>query len=402
MNLLSIDVTPVFFANLKAYQAGYPIIANEGGTRSSKTFSICQLLIYIAKSENKKVSIVSPSLPHLKKGARRDVLDILKKWHIYNENDFNRTDNIYFFKNGGYIEFFGVDNSGKVRGPGRDILYANECNLLKRRTFLDLSVRTTGTIFIDYNPADEDHWVYDVADNPKNKKIVSTYKNNLANLSASQVREIEETKHVDLAYYNTFALGMRGSSTGKVYKEWKQVDQLPGTGNVLYGLDFGYSAPCALVKVEVHEGAWYAQELIYEKGLTTPDLIQRMKSLRVSNSIPIYCDSAEPDRILELTRAGYNAKKASKNLKNGINYVNTYKKFITFDSVNLLKEVKSYQWIQKDNELTDEVVGEDHALDALRYALYTHYIKPNPNIVQKDAKTSYTKMHYIENRVKRK
>lgn len=359
-------------------------------------------MIQIAFTHHKKISIVSPSLPHLKKGARRDVLEIMKDWHLYNEAQFNRTDNVYFIPGGGHIEFFGVDNSGKVRGPGRDILYINECNLISRTTYLGLTTRTTECVFIDYNPADEDHWVYKVADSLTNKKILSTYKHNRANLTDSQIQDIEATKIIDEAYYRTFALGERGSSTAKIYPNWSLCTSLPQKGKKIYGLDFGYSDPCALIEVVVHEKGWYANELIYESGLTTSDIIAKMKGLRVSKSLPIYCDSAEPDRILELQRAGYNAKKSNKNVKNGIIFVNSHHKFVTETSANIQKELKSYKWIQReDNTITDEVCGVDHALDAIRYALYTHYIQPAPNHDGKNAKTQYTKEDYIKDRVKR-
>src|SRR5687767_4654958 len=130
MITVEVNTTPVFWANKRAYDSGnYRLIGNQGSTRSSKTYSICQLLVDIASNPQygkKEISIVSPSLPHMKKGARKDVLTILEGLQIFNENDFNRTDQIYRFPNtGAYIEFFGADDSGKVRGPGRDILFIN-------------------------------------------------------------------------------------------------------------------------------------------------------------------------------------------------------------------------------------------------------------------------------------
>jgi phage terminase large subunit len=170
---IDIQCTPVFWANKKAYdQQLFRCIANQGSTRSSKTYSLSQLMVDIANEGKnsitglhygkKEISIVSPSLPHLKKGARKDVLKILDDLNIFNEDDFNRTDQIYTFPNGSYIEFFGAEDSKKVRGPGRQILYINEANLLNHDVYLQLALRTTETIFIDFNPADEYSWVYDL------------------------------------------------------------------------------------------------------------------------------------------------------------------------------------------------------------------------------------------------
>src|SRR3954470_21366008 len=125
------NYTPVFTANKNAYEAHkYRRIINQGSTRSSKTYSICQLLALICRDNKKSVSIVSPSLPHLKRGARRDFLNILYEWQFFREDWFNRTDNIFNFPSGAYVEFFGADDPGKVHGVSRDILYVNEANLL--------------------------------------------------------------------------------------------------------------------------------------------------------------------------------------------------------------------------------------------------------------------------------
>ena len=174
-----VNYTPVFKAHHKRYESkNYRVICHEGGSRSSKTYSICQHLIMLA-SQGKKISVVSASLPHLKRGARRDFLKIMQDdLGIYNDRSFNKTDNVYYFPGGGYIEFFGVDNSGKVFGPGREILYINEANLISFFIFSQLNIRTTDFVVMDYNPIDEDHWVYGQADHADNTKILSNFTNN--------------------------------------------------------------------------------------------------------------------------------------------------------------------------------------------------------------------------------
>ena len=140
-NEVVIKYTPVFTANLEAYnEKKYRVIANQGSSRSSKSYSIAQLLIKIAIEEKKHITVCSPSLPHLKRGARKDFLDILKATNLYSDNDFNKTDNIYKFPaTGSTIEFFGADETNKLRGPGRDILFINEANLLPREAYTQLA-----------------------------------------------------------------------------------------------------------------------------------------------------------------------------------------------------------------------------------------------------------------------
>ena len=163
---LSSKVTPVFKENLNAYKEGWPIICNEGGSRSSKSYSVMQLLVYIATREPmKRISCVSHSLPHIKRGVYRDFKLIMNELKLWDDNQFSYSDFIYTFKNGSYIELFGLEDEGKARGPGRDILFINEANLLSKPLFDQLAMRTTGQIFLDWNPADFVSWVYTVADN---------------------------------------------------------------------------------------------------------------------------------------------------------------------------------------------------------------------------------------------
>lgn len=374
-----IKVTPVFDANKDAYQSGkHRVIANQGSTRSSKTYSICQLLTLIAVTETKTISIVSPSLPHLKKGARRDFIGILNEWELYNDPDFNMTDQTYTFPDtGSYIEFFGAEDASKVRGPGRDILFINEANLLPMETYRQLALRTKDVIFIDFNPADDYSWVYDIADKEGNKLIVSNYTNNIKNISKEQVAEIESLKEADLNMWKVFGLGLRGTSSETIYTHWKPCNEMPGKGNVFYGQDFGYNVASALVEVEYYEGKIYARQMFYETKLTTADLIEKYKEIGVKRHVEIFCDAAEPKTIEELSRAGYNVKPADKDVTEGIRKVKSLPLFICNDSTDLIKEIRNYKWkMDKDGRVLDEPIKfQDHGIDALRYAVFTRLSK---------------------------
>jgi phage terminase large subunit len=368
--------TPVFAANRAAYEARkHRVIANEGSSRSSKTVSLAQLLsLYIPIKEKKAISICSPSLPHLKRGARRDFLDALMAAGIYSDALFNKTDQIYHYPNGSYVEFFGVEDGAKVHGPSRDILWINEANLIPVETYRQLAIRTNQTIFLDYNPADEYSWVYDVADKPGNKIIHSTYRNNLNQLSKEIIAEIESLKDADENLWKVYGLGLRGTSAETIYTHWKICDHFPGNcEETFYGLDFGFNNPSALIKVGVLDGRLYAEEIFYETKLTTNDLTDAIKIYGLSRSCEIYCDAAEPKTIEEIKRMGLKALPAEKSVYDGIQKVKSMPLFITRNSTNMLKEIKSYKFkTDKDGRALDEPVKfNDHALDALRYAVYT-------------------------------
>lgn len=382
---VNINCTPVFWENREAYLSHkYRVIANQGSTRSSKTYSLSQLMVDIAINHKKEISIVSPSLPHLKKGARKDVLKILQGLNIFCEADFNRTDNIYHFPlTGSYIEFFGAEDSRKVRGPGRQVLYINEANLVDKDTYIQLALRTTETIFIDFNPADEYSWVYDVADKEGNKLIVSTYLNNKANLTKEQINEIESLKDADENLWKVFGLGLRGTSSETIYTHWKEIDHFPQCDDICYGLDFGFNHPTALVKVGFLDGKVYVDEQIYESKLTNDDLAYLIKTLGITRSTEIFAETARPEAIEEIRRAGLNIKPADKSVIDGINMVKSKPLFITKHSTNIIKEIKSYKWkTDKDGKVLDEPVKfNDDAMDAMRYAIYTRMFKPKRTFI---------------------
>jgi phage terminase large subunit len=386
--MADINTTPVFWANKEAYESKlYRAVANQGSTRSSKTFSLCQLLPSIALTEKKEITVCSPSLPHLKRGARKDFLDILKSWGVYSDKDFNKTDNIYRFpQTGSYIEFFGADEEAKLRGPGRDILYINEANLLKHASYIQLALRTKEVIFIDFNPADEYSWVYDVADAPGNLLIHSTYKNNLANLTKAQIQEIENLQYADENLWKVFGLGLRGTSSETIYTHWKEISSFPADcHDIVYGLDFGFNHPSALVKVGFAKNnagilSCYVDEQLYMSKLTNDDLVYLMKTEcgMTKRSGRIFAETARPEAIEEIRRAGMDIKEAMKAVDEGIKMVKSMPLYITSRSTNVLKEIKSYKWkVDKDGKVLDEPVKfNDDAMDAMRYAIYTRMFVP--------------------------
>jgi phage terminase large subunit len=304
---------------------------------------------------------------------------ILKETENWYDDWFSFTNYVYTFPNGSYIELFGLEDESKARGPGRDILFINEANLVPKRLYDQLAMRTTGTIFLDWNPADFNSWVYEVADTETNACIHSTYLDNLHNLSPNQIATIEGYKDLpDSFMWDVYGLGKRGASKELIYTGWKLCNELPGKGDVFYGLDFGYTVPTSLVKCEHYDGSNYVQEVIYLSGITTPELIQRMKEAGVTTEL-IYCDAAEPDRIDELIKAGFNAKKAVKDVVAGIVKVKSYPLYLTTDSKNLISEMNGYKWATDNNgDILDDkpVKANDHATDAMRYAIMTHLNAP--------------------------
>jgi phage terminase large subunit len=382
---MQIEYTPVFEANKVAYESGkYRFIGNEGSSRSSKSYSLAQLMVYISQTIKKEITVVSPSLPHLKRGAMKDILDVMKSWNLYDEKNHNKTDNIIRVPHThSYIEFFGADETNKLRGPGRDILWCNEMNIISHQSYIQMAMRTRDCIFGDWNPADEYSYVYQLADDPKNKKIHSTYLNNLEFLTRPQIDEIEALQYADLNLWKVFGLGLRGTSSETIYTHWKEIDQFPQCDDICFGLDFGFNHPTALIKVGWVDGKCYVDEQLYESKLTNDDLAYLIKSMGITRSTEIFAETARPEAIEEIKRAGLNIKLAEKSVIDGIKMVKSMPLYITRSSVNLLKEIKSYKWkVDKDGRVLDEPVKFlDDAMDAMRYAIYTRMHRPKKNFI---------------------
>jgi phage terminase large subunit len=368
-----IPAAKLYQDNIEALSQDKRYIVNEGGSRSGKSYSIMQVLItWAINNPGTRITTCSNSLPHLKRGALRDFEIIIKEMGWYFDDWHNKTDNVYHFPNGSYIEFFGLEDGNKARGAGRDILFLNEGNLVNKSVFDQLDMRTQHKVLIDLNPSDFDVWCYQIADSQDAIKIHSTYLDNPF-LPEFQVRVIERYKEADPFMWQVFGLGLRGASAEQVYTHYKLCDEMPGKGMIWYGCDFGYNVPSAIVKVELYEGCIYVDEQLYRTKLTTNDLIIELKRLNIGEYDEIYADAAEPKTIEEIFRAGYNIMPADKDVTEGIRKVKAMPLYITERSINLRKEFSSYKWKKdKNEEILDEPIKEnDHLCDALRYAVFT-------------------------------
>jgi len=349
----------------------------QGGTSSSKTFSIIPLLItYAIDNPFTEISIVSESIPHLKRGALKDFQKIMLMTDNYRDSYFNKSSLKYTFSNNSYIEFFSVDQPDKLRGARRDILFINECNNIDFESYQQLSVRTKKFIYLDYNPTNE-FWVHTELKNDIDSDfVVLTYKDNEA-LDPAIVREIEkarekaQTSSYWANWWNVYGLGQLGSLEGVVFPNWEQIDTIPSEANFLgCGLDFGYSNdPTAMIGIYEYNGKIIADELIYSTSLLNSDIIRLMKQ---DKRLPIWADSAEPKSIEEIRRAGFNIKpvvKGADSINFGISVLQEKDLLVTKQSTNLIKELRNYSWdTDKTGKRLNVPIGEyNHAIDAMRY-----------------------------------
>jgi phage terminase large subunit len=384
MRTLEIKQTQVFNWNYDALlDKDIRFLINQGGSRSSKTYSLCQMIIvYCLTNPGKMVSIIRKTFPTLRGTVMRDFFEVMRDLNLYNENEHHKTENMYNFSNGSSVEFFGADNEQKLRGRKRDILWINEANELNFEEFTQLNMRTTDKLIFDFNPSENFHWLYELITRKESILIHSTYKDNPF-LGDSQIKEIENLIMYDESYYKIYALGEKGSSKTTIYTHWKYIDEEPVTKEKLYGLDFGFNHPTALIECNFIDDKVYIKEIIYKNGLTVNDLLKLLEENGISKSSELICDYARPEIIEDLRRNGYNAKNAIKNVKEGIDSVKSLSLFVNKASLNIIKEINSYKWKTNGDIILDEPVKVyDDAMDAMRYAIHfwrQRNKKYNPN-----------------------
>ena len=366
--------------NADALKSGkYRIIANKGGTRSTKTWSLLQLMLIIATTQKVLISIVSESMPHLRKGAMRDMERILDNAHLIEDKHFqrNRTENTITFPNGGMIEFFSVDSYTKVHGAQRDYLFINECNNIEWEIYRQLAIRTSKVVFLDWNPRSAFWWDERLEGREDSTLIKSTYLDNPF-LSASQIAEIESNKG-DENWWRVYGLGENGSVEGLVYTRFKIVQDYPTTGKMrFFCLDFGFSNdPTAILKVTLQGGELWIDEVAYQVGMLNKDIADALINAGATRTDNIVADSAEPKSIAEINSfGGLNIKATAKgagSIVAGINAVQAYQLNVMSDALGTIDELRNYSW-KKDingNYLNVPVDKYNHALDALRYGVTT-------------------------------
>jgi phage terminase large subunit len=373
---MEINSTIIFEKNWIALQEkGVRFVINEGGSRSSKTYSLCQMVIvYCLQNPNKVVSIIRKTFPALRATVMRDFLEILKDLDIYEKTNHNMSENIYRFPNGSIVEFFSVDDEQKIRGRKRDIAWCNEANELFYDDFTQLNMRTETKLIFDYNPSDSSSWLYEL---PKDESILikSTYKDNPF-LPETIKRQIEDLKRTDEALYQIYALGEKAISKSNIYSNWTFIKHRPAKfTSYVYGLDFGYNHPTALMRVYWRDNDIFIEPVIYESYLTTSNLIEKMKILNVEENVEILADYSRPEIIQEMNNSGFNVLNANKVVKKGIDNVKSFGVFCEEDQ-RIKKEYENYKWKKIGDNITDEPIKlYDDAMDAVRYA--TTYIKEN-------------------------
>jgi phage terminase large subunit len=357
--------TTITFENLLDSKSR--VTQHIGGTRSGKTYAILQFLIVKAIENKETITIVRKTIPSLKRTVIKDFKDILQGLNIWQDENFNITDRIYNLYDS-TIQFLSTDDADKLRGIKSTILFVDEASEIDEESYFQLSIRTSGSIILAYNPTISPyHWIRKM---PDCERFVTTYKDNIY-LPKEMVKAIEELQFTNPKYYTIYGKGEFAANERAIY-EFDIVDSFEAEF-IAFGLDWGYSQdPTAVVAVYKNGNDLYLEEVMYDRGLVMNEIADKLTKLDINKSYEIWCDSSEPRSVEELYRSGFNAKAVKKgpdSIKFGIGVLKNYKLHILKQSQNLINEIYAYQYAtDKHGYTTDNPEGGlDHLLDAARY-----------------------------------
>lgn len=343
-----------------------------GGTSASKTFSIIMILIDKAQTnKNFKIDVISESFPHLEGGAIADFKKIMIAQNYWKDDRWNETKHFYTFETGTVIQFISVDNIGKAHGPRRDILFINEGQNIPWLIVEQLMQRTSGDIWIDWNPTTEFWYYTEIKGKMEHDFITLTYLDNEG--LPETVKEFIESRKDNKSWWQVYGLGQLGEVEGRVFKDWAIIDELPHEARLTKrGLDFGYTNdPTAIVDIYEYNGGIILDELMYQTGQSNKAigdfLLGQEKILTVA-------DSSEPKSIDELTGYGVNiigATKGPGSVLQGIQLIQEMRVSVTKRSINIIKEYRNYMFkTDKNGKILNEPEDKyNHTMDAIRYGV---------------------------------
>jgi phage terminase large subunit len=350
-----------------------------GGSSAGKTFGILPILIDKAiKNDGISISVVSESMPHLRRGAMRDFLNIMKMTNRYITDHWNITNSIYTFSNGSYIEFFPSNDDSKLRGARRNVLYVNECNNVKRDSYLALAMRTDKDIYLDYNPSNK-FWIEDVKDEMDSETLILTYRDNEA--LPQTVIDFLESKRVLAStseywsnWCDVYLDGLQGTLEGVVFNNYSIIDTLPPECRLIgVGLDFGYTTdPTTIIAVYKYNEKYILSELLFKKGMGNREIANFITANGEIRRHTVIADSAEPKSIAEIRAYGVNirgVKKGQGSINFGIDLMQEYDLLILRKSTNLIEEFENYSWARDKHGITTNNPQDNfnHGIDATRY-----------------------------------
>ena len=367
-----------------------------GGSSSGKTYNIlCKLYQDAVNNPGETITVASNTLANLKKGAIRDFKNILLSRDAWDYNCWKKSDSIYELNNGSVVEFVGLEDETKARGPRRNRLFIDEANRISFEVYQQLVRRTDKEVLLSWNPSGPFWYNEHVMNVLDHDVLVTNYTDNEALNEAQLQYFIDLEKQSTRSDYmmnewRVYGLGEWGQTEGACITDYKfchkgnENEFYDDNGNALegfqlvgVGLDFGNNDPnaaVALYKDDSHR--FIVEEILYQPKMEIDSIFNVIKKY----DTVVYADYAWPQTINELNRRFskigatsrvLKCKKGPDSIKAGIDLINEVDLYVVRGSNNLAQEFQTYRYKHdKDGNLVDgKYEGPDHIVDALRYVL---------------------------------
>lgn len=390
----------------------YPLMFNEsrylvlkGGMGSGKShFCAQKLLVRIAADWNKvehRVLVLRKTLPAARESTYKLLLDYINLWGF--DNLLVRSPTLtplnIRFRNGSEILIRSLDDPAKIKSIERITgVWMEEATEFVQRDFDEIDRRLRGDmgtykqIMVSFNPTSKLKWVYETfftGSLPNTTTHHSTFKDNPWILTDEAYMEVLERYKENPGSYNykVYYLGEWGALEGLIFNRVFNIDKFPVCDSTCYGIDFGFGAPTAVVKLgvkkiseeeEFERVRLYSECLLYNSDINNTELIKWLLG-HIPQGAEIYCDGAEPARIDDMCANGLNAIAADKSpgsVYTGIDWIRDKDWYIVNNntiSKALLDEAQSYCYgVDRNGRSTEkpDPHQDDHAVDASRYGFF--------------------------------
>lgn len=377
------DLSKAFLPVLSC-KARYLIMVGSAGSGKSQT-AARKIIMRCVQEQGHKFLILRKIGATIRNSVWALVLEILKKWqipHVVNKSDFT----IRLPRFDSQIIFSGLDDPEKIKSiQGVTGEWLEEATEFTAGDFAELDRRLRGDtphykqIIKTFNPDEATvGGVVLKADyfdsiNPDAYIHHSTVYDNSHLNDPQYIRVLESEK--DPVQRKIYLLGQWAAAKGLIFPGFKIVSELPKTDRKIYGIDFGFVDPSVILEIGIGPTFLTIAELMHQSESLTSGIVERLISSKVDKMAYIYCDSAEPDRIEEIARAGFRCvKPAKKDIHAGIDHVKKSIIYSLGDNTETNKDFSRYKWrVDRNGVLLDEPAHMfSHAPDALRYAAYTY------------------------------
>lgn len=380
-------VTRVYWHNKLAT---LPIVMNQGGSRSSKTVSILQVIFdLLVLNKNWKATVTGQDFPNLSSGALSDFKRLLNanpQMKLWLKNPESSRGPFTFYNNS-ILEFRAFQTAQDAKAGTREILFVNECNGVLFDIYDELQTRTNYRTFLDFNPTAE-FWAHTLVKphTDRCKFIRSTFSDNpfCPAQSAAKIKSFYiDWRRTGSSYYQNkwlvYGLGLTGLIEGAVIQNYEIVDRFPDRNKDLtyfgYGIDWGYTDPLAIGRNGIrHNGRLVTQQVLYESGIRFYALDWLMPKLGIKKTDPLIADTGGVgvDAIPWLQSKGWNITGATKgpgSVKAGNQLLNEMGIDLVQGSDQFLKEYGSYVYMKKDGKYDKDLPTDkdNHGVDQLRY-----------------------------------